>query len=67
MQQPTNEVWLEIDLNTGFPKKPKAKRRIKALPLQTRGVDMLEECEDADSDGSVRACRSVMVLEWHEV
>lgn len=55
------------DLNAGFPKKPEAKRGTKAQHLQTRGVDMLEECEDADSDGSVRACRSVMVLEWREV
>lgn len=67
MLQPTNEVGLEMDLNAGFPKKPEAKRGMKVHPLQTRGVDMLEECEHADSDGSVRACRSVVVLEWREV
>lgn len=67
MQQPTNEVRLETDLNAGFPKKPEAKRGTKVQPLQTRGVDVLEECEHADSDGSVRACQSVVVLEWHEV
>lgn len=67
MQQPTNEERLEMDLNAGFPKKPRAKRGTKAQPLQTREVDMVEECEDADSDGSVRACWSVMVVEWCEV
>lgn len=50
-----------------FLKSPKVNKEMKAQPLQTRGADMLEECEDADSDGSARACRSVMVLEWHEV